>query len=304
MRRGSGLNVLGVIFGILSILIVISVAAILLGKQPFSLPIDFRFDFRTDHMEDIFRGNEVEESGKKEFHEDFNSIFVENIAGNIEIDAWPEDFIGIDYTKSAPDQNYLDNLVVEIEEKGRTLKIERDFIGEGISPRGRIDFRIHIPRDRISDIYAKSVNGSIVCMNMSSEIDQELQTTSSRIETDASNNLFAKTISGEIKFISTGKNVEIRSTSGRVDWEYGTTGRNRGIDIPTVSGAVRLILPDKFQGHVDLRSISGSVDSDFQVDVRSAKRNSLEGDIGDGGTSIDINTTTGSIRLIKASGNE
>jgi hypothetical protein len=304
MRRGSGLNVLGVIFGILSILIVIAVGAILLGKQPFRLPLDFKLNLHMDQMEEMFSNNASEELVKEEFHNNFNSIIVENIAGNIEIEGWNQDFIELEYLKSAPDQKYLDNLVVEIEENGRTLKIERDFIGEGITPRGKIDFRIHIPREKISDIYAKSVNGRVVCIQMSSETDQKLQTTSGRIETDAGNNLFVKTISGEIKFTSSGKKIEVRSTSGRVEGDYRPVNRKGNIDIHTVSGAVLLTLPDKFQGDIDLRSISGSVSSDFQVDNRSSKRNSLEGRIGDGGVEIDINTTTGSIRLNKATGDE
>ena len=303
MKR-SGLNTLGIIFGILSIVIVFTVAAVLIGQQSSRPLFAFNMDFRMENLENLFKGNEFEEAGEQELRGTFRELHVDAISGNIAITGWSKDYIDLKYRKYAPSQEHLDALIVEIDEDGDELSIEREFTGSGISPRGEIDFTLSIPKEMLEELSAKTVSGKINCSNMPYTTDMELQSTSGRIETDGARDFSAKTISGEIKFISLGDDINIRTTSGRITGEVRSTENRGNIDIHSVSGAVRLIVPDTFEADVDIRSVSGSVDTDFPIQVTSSKRNSLEGTIGEGGVSVDINTTTGSIHIMKATVDE
>lgn len=126
MRR-SGLNALGILFGILSILIVITVAAILLGRMPFRLPFNFNIDTQRDQSEEIFNlnsmkelmedfeemfsGNSIKESGDEIFEGRYDKIEIENVAGEIDIKTWDEDYVMLEYTKMAPTEEHLNNLI-------------------------------------------------------------------------------------------------------------------------------------------------------------------------------------------------
>lgn len=303
MKR-SGINALGIVFGILSIIIVLAVSLALIKGQSGRSPFVFNFDFDMKEFEDIFKGNELEESGEEIFSGSYRELSIETISGDISITGWQEDYIQLKYTKSAPTQEHLDSLEVEIDDNGDSIDIERDFTGSGISPRGEIDFSLYIPADMIGELTVKTISGKIVSTNGSKATDMKLQTTSGRINIDAAQDIEAKTISGEIQFISFGNELDVRTTSGRINGEYRSTENRGNIDIHSVSGAVRLTVPDSFGADVDIRSVSGSVDTDFPIKVTSSKRNSLEGMIGDGGVSVNINTTTGSINIRKASGDE
>ncbi len=303
MKR-SGLNILGIIFGILSIAIVFTVAAILIGQQS-ARPI-FTFDrgFRMNNLENLFAKNELTEQGEETFTGNYNELEIESISGDIGIQGWNENYVKLEYIKAAPTREHLDYLTVKIDESEDTLSIERAFTGSGISPRGEIDFTLYVPKELLKELSAKTVSGKITCSNMSETTDMDLYTTSGRIETDGSRNFSAKTISGEIVFISFGDDIDIRTTSGRIAGDLRFDGNRGSIDIHSVSGAVRLTVPDTFAADVDIRSISGSVDTDFPIQVTSSQRNSLKGTIGEGGISVNINTTTGAINIKKAAGDE
>lgn len=303
MKR-SGLNVLGIIFGILSIVIVFTVAGLLIGQQSFRSPFVFNMGFKFDELENIFKSNQVQESDEEIFEGPFSEISIEAISGDIEITGWSEDYIKLEYTKSAPSREYLDYLTVEIDKRDDELVLKREFTGSGVTPRGEIDFILSIPNDKMREIEAKSISGKVICSNMTKDIDMDLQTTSGRIVTDAARNFSAKTISGEISFTVFGEDVNVRTTSGRIHGEFRLESNRGSIDIHSVSGSVKLIVPDNFEADVDLRSVTGSVDTDLPIKVTSSKRNSLEGTIGDGGVSVEIDTTSGSIRIQKISGDE
>ncbi len=303
MKR-SGLNVLGIIFGILSIIIVFTVAAILIGQQSFRTPLSFNFNFNLDNFEDVFKGNELEEKDEETFRGTYKEIQIEAISGDIEVTGWNEEYVLLEYVKAAPTDDHLEALRVEIEENDDELAISREFTGSGITPRGEIDFSLSVPREMLQELELKTISGTVLCSNLHRDIDMAVQTTSGRIKTDVVNNLTAKTISGEITFIAYGNDIDIRTTSGRVTGELRQVDKDGSIQIHSVSGAVKLIVPDSFEADVDLRSVAGSVDTDLPIKVTSSKRNSLEGTIGGGGISVDIDTTSGSIRIEKTTGNE
>jgi DUF4097 and DUF4098 domain-containing protein YvlB len=245
-----------------------------------------------------------EEKGEERITGKFTDVEISNISGDISISGWDNDTYLLSYTKNAPSLESLEGLKVEIDSRDDKLVIKREFEGSGISPRGTISFRLNIPREVVTRIKAHSINGKIHCTNMSPSTEQDLFSTSGRILTDNSGDLTAKTVSGSVDFLFNGRNLDIKTTSGRIEGEIETIDPRGKIALRSISGSVRITLPDDFSGKLDLRSVSGTVSTDFPVQAVSTKRNSLEGTIGEGKIPVDITTTSGSIRIRKLSEDE
>ena len=79
------------------------------------------------------------------------------------------------------------------------------------------------------------------------------------------------------------------------------------MDFKTVSGDITLWLPDGIDTDVDFESLSGDLDSDFDMVVRDRHRHRwvgarLQGSIGaedGGGRSLSLSTVSGDVRIRK-----
>ena len=69
------------------------------------------------------------------------------------------------------------------------------------------------------------------------------------------------------------------------------------LEIDTGSGSVTVYAPSDLGAELEIDSGSGGIDLDFQVEVRTMRRNHIEGSVGDGRGSIRIDTGSGSVRL-------
>lgn len=58
-------------------------------------------------------------------------------------------------------------------------------------------------------------------------------------------------------------------------------------------------LPEPVNANVHASTSNGSINTDYEVTTSRISKNVLEGRIGSGGPSIDLETSNGSIRLLK-----
>lgn len=91
--------------------------------------------------------------------------------------------------------------------------------------------------------------------------------------------------------------VLLDTGSGSIDVEL-MTDVDR-LDADTGSGSVTVRAPAGLGATVDIETGSGGIDLDFPVEVRTVSRDHLRGTIGDGRGEINIDTGSGSIRLIR-----
>lgn len=71
------------------------------------------------------------------------------------------------------------------------------------------------------------------------------------------------------------------------------------LEVDTGSGSVTVYAPEDLGGMADLSTGSGGIDLDFAVQVRSVRRDHVQGTLGDGRGTIRIDTGSGGIRLLK-----
>ncbi len=100
----------------------------------------------------------------------------------------------------------------------------------------------------------------------------------------------------ELKGVSS-MDVLLDTGSGSIDIEL-MTDVDR-LDADTGSGSITVRAPSDLGATVEIETGSGGIDLDFPVEVRSVRRDHVRGTIGDGRGEINIDTGSGSIRLIR-----
>jgi hypothetical protein len=114
-----------------------------------------------------------------------------------------------------------------------------------------------------------------------------------RIETER---LLVDTGSGGIRLTEvTASDVELDTGSGSVEVEFVRSVERLIVD--TGSGGVTISLPADVNADVELDTGSGRIEVDFPLEVRTMRRDHVEGRIGEGRGLIRIDTGSGSIRL-------
>lgn len=105
--------------------------------------------------------------------------------------------------------------------------------------------------------------------------------------------------SGSIELESvTSRDVLLDTGSGSIDVEL-TTDVDR-LEADTGSGSVTVRAPEGLGATVDIETGSGGIDLDLPVEVQSVRRDRVRGTIGDGRGEINIDTGSGSIRLLRS----
>lgn len=95
----------------------------------------------------------------------------------------------------------------------------------------------------------------------------------------------------------TSRDVTLDTGSGSIEVEL-LTDIDR-LDADTGSGSITVHAPAGMGATVDIETGSGGIDLDFPVEVRSVRRDRVQGTIGDGRGQIRIDTGSGSVRLIQ-----
>jgi hypothetical protein len=140
----------------------------------------------------------------------------------------------------------------------------------------RVDFTVEIPA--AVAFLGRTTNGNVAATGLAS--DASLRTTNGNIRLETSGTGNARTTNGRIDAVL-----------GRADWD-GTA------EFRTTNGNVTLSAPSGLNADLRARTTNGRIDSDFPVLVRGTiSRRSLNGVIGDGGRTLQVRTTNGSIRL-------
>ena len=145
-----------------------------------------------------------------------------------------------------------------------------------------VDFTVKVPEG--VELIATVVTGDVEARGLRSDV-------------------VAHSVSGDVA-VSTSGVVEAGTVSGSVDVEMGSLDWTR-LSFNTVSGDITLRLPEGLGAEVEFESLSGDLDTDFdlRVEGRRDRRwvgSRVEGTIGAGGRELAFHTVSGSVRLLRA----
>ncbi len=150
------------------------------------------------------------------------------------------------------------------------------------SARVDVDFVVRVPEG--VELIATVVTGDVEAHGLRSDVT-------------------ARSVSGDVA-VSTSGVVDAGTVSGSLDVAMGSLDWSR-LRFNTVSGDITVRLPEGLGAEVDFQSLSGELDTDFdlRVDRRRDGRwvgSRVEGTIGAGGRELAFHTVSGDVRLLRA----
>lgn len=145
---------------------------------------------------------------------------------------------------------------------------------------GRASMNLEIKIPSSVEIDASSVSGNVDVVGAQGDIRTGSVSGDVRLERVRARSIEARTVSGEIT-----ASVESLMGSGPLSFK-------------SVSGDVTLEVPRSFDADLSMSSVSGQMDSDFQMTLggRTSRRR-IEARIGRGGRELDVTTVSGNVRL-------
>ncbi len=265
------------------------------------------------------------------------ALNLETFNGSVEISGWDQDTVDISGTRFGPTQSAADTLRVEIDHTPDAVSIR---VPRPYDRRNRegARFVIKIPHgvvlDRITSSNGgiratagsgpsrfKTSNGGVHIEGVDGNLD--VQTSNGPIEIrDVKGDLVAHTSNGHIRvdhvdgaLDATTSNSGVRAEIGsadravRVETSNGPVelwlpeGLRHEVRVNTNNSAITLHMPSTLNARVVAQTSNSSITTDFEVSLRGQlDKNHMDATIGSGGPLIDLSTSNGSIRLLKARG--
>lgn len=142
----------------------------------------------------------------------------------------------------------------------------------------QIDMEVKLPKELLLDAHA--VSGDISVVGAEGDVRVGSVSGDVRMERLRATSVKASSVSGDVT-------VGVEALSGTGDLKF-----------TSVSGNVTAELPQGLDADVTMRSVSGSLDSDFPLTLSGRmSRNRLEARIGKGGRDLQVSTVSGNVRL-------
>ena len=111
----------------------------------------------------------------------------------------------------------------------------------------------------------------------------------------------AQSVSGDVRLERLrATSIEAHSVSGGISASIESLSGSGPLSFKSVSGDVKLELPRGLDADLSMSSVSGQLDSDFQMTLgggRSSSRRRIEARIGRGGRELNLTTVSGDVQL-------
>jgi len=277
-------------------LVVIAVVSLTIATIAFFSTENYMLSFRDRNN---FEGNSIDEV--KTFGIDqLKEIYIHSVSSDVSVFSTDEEDVKIHfYGRSAlKSEKALPKLITNLE--GCKLKIEIEY------PKvlfywaaADVLLDIYIPRDYRDNVIIDAVSADVDISNL--DINNfQCKTVSGdlKIKSLGSDNLTLKTTSGEVNIMDFTGNLKADSGSGDINVRYRVFDNN--IDVKTISGKVKIDLPQNAEFYLKTNTVSGEVVTKFPITIISFnKMNQLEGTVGIGDNSIIIDTVSGDIYINK-----
>lgn len=212
-------------------------------------------------------------------------ISLDNVNGNVTIEAWDRDEVQVEAIKKGHSQQALDDAKIEIDATDDEIHIETRYPERRSHSRrdsASVDYTLYVPRSAELD-EIELVNGSLRLDGIAGDVAASL-------------------VNGEVDARGLTGNAEISTVNGELEIELAELADGRRVELSSVNGSVRLGVPGGTGAKVEASTVHGGIDNDFglEVDRTGFVGKNLEGTFGDGGARILLSNVNGSIDIRQA----
>jgi len=255
-------------------------------------------DFMDDDFGDFFDGPEFTESFSKTLPLKAGDHFsLRNTNGFIRVTTWDRNEVEISAQKIASRRKEdLDRVKIEVETPGSDVRV--DTIYEKFrNIRVKVNYEVKVPEGVLLEAI-RSTNGDIELTGRFVDVKAGTTNGDVRVEGGAGQ-IDLSTTNGTIRGRNLRGTVTADTTNGSIHLELDEVKNDIRAD--TTNGSINLRLGGSVNADFSARSTNGSITVDFPVTIQGtiSSRHRIEGRIGEGGPSIELETTNGSIRVNK-----
>jgi DUF4097 and DUF4098 domain-containing protein YvlB len=205
-------------------------------------------------------------------------IRIGNVSGDVIVTGYDGDSIMVTGTKQGRDRDMID-----VEDRSGAGNVD---VGVRYPKRCNCDasikFEVQVPRSVMYNFdQISSVSGDVNVAGVTGK-------------------LHASAVSGDVNIRDVSGTVSASSVSGDVEVEINRLDGADDMKFNTVSGDVSVRLPSSLDADVDMSSFSGSIRTDFAIEVRSERhgsRNSARAKLGEGSRRLKMSSVSGDISL-------
>jgi len=210
---------------------------------------------------------------------------LENVNGRIELTTWSKPEVRIEADRAAVDESALERLQVDISGEGREVEVRTRHQTTGIFPfggaGGKVDYRVTVPSG--ARVRLATVNGPI-----------EVEGVTGGLRVEA--------VNGGVTMRDVGGAVEAATVNGGIDARYSAAPREGDHRFETVNGGIEVSLPDGTTGRLQATTVNGSISCELPIEEARKSRRRLEGRLGPGPGSFEIETVNGSVHVRRGAG--
>jgi hypothetical protein len=205
-------------------------------------------------------------------------VSIANVSGDVIVTAYDGDAIIVRGIKKGRDRDR-----VEIEDR---------------SSDGRVDVRARYPKECNCDA---SIRFEVrVPRSLSYNFDSITSVSGDVDVSGVTGRLRASAVSGDVKVKNVSGSASVESVSGDVEVEVDRLDGSDDMKFSSVSGDVIVRMPSSLDADIDISSLSGSIKTDFPIEVREERhgtRTYARGRLGSGSRRVNMSSVSGDLSL-------
>jgi len=229
----------------------------------------------------------------EEFHQTYplpanGRIDLANINGPVQIKAWDRDEVKVDAIKRAGSKHDLAEVEIKIDSGKDSLSIRTEYARHDHTwtrnDPGSVDYVLTVPRNsRLDDI--NLVNGDLEIEGVSGEVR-------------------ASCVNGRLRASGLSGRAELSTVNGNLEANFDRL--SSPVEVSSVNAKVLLTLPSDAKADIEASTVSGSISNDFGIRVANHKwvGHELNGELGGGGTRVQVSNVNGRIEIRHANDNK
>ncbi len=209
-------------------------------------------------------------------------VGLENINGDVTIEIWDQPEVRVYAVKSASSPERLEALKIDVNASSRGVFVDthypnsRDLSQADRHGHSEVEYTLTVPRLATID-GVELVNGDLLIDGVEGSVE-------------------ADTVNGTIVVRGASGEIELETVNGGIELELGSSVSDE-ISLSSVNGTIEVYL----NGSAEIRAetVNGKIRNDFGIEVKKGKYvgSSMNGTIGGGGPTIEIETVNGGIRV-------
>lgn len=235
-------------------------------------------------------------------------IDIRNVSGQVRVNGYDGDVIMVSGFKEGRDR---DNVQIEDRSDGSHVELRARYlepcncdgsIMKNCDCDAHVTFQVYVPRRgnyRFEQI--SSVSGNVGVSDVSGRLTAK-SVSGDVIVRDAEGSVNISSVSGSVRVQGTAGEVSAKSMSGDVEVTVTRLEGEGVMQFSSMSGSVRLKLPSAVDASIEMSTLTGSLKTDFPLQVetnryRSTRR--VHGQIGNGSRHLHLISYSGDVSLLQ-----